>query len=63
MTDPVTDADGVLTASGFDAAQEYAQAWQRGERLNSLEGSHPTLIDLFYDIRNDAALAREHATP
>jgi len=60
-TEPATDEDGVLTERGFGLAQQYAQAWQRGERLEALERGNPTLIDLFYDIRNDAELAEEHA--
>lgn len=61
---PVQSEDGVLTNLGMRIAHEYASAWvQRGVRNLELERKYPELVGLFYDIRIDATLAREHAIP
>jgi chloramphenicol 3-O-phosphotransferase len=61
---PVEDADGVLTRAGMDVAHQYALQWRTKQTRNvQLEAQYPELIGLFYDIRNDAELAAEHAIP
>lgn len=59
----VDDSDGVLTSFGMSVAQTYAEQWVTGKRDTLLEGTYPTLRGLFYDIRNDHDLARDHALP
>lgn len=61
---PTEDADGVLTRFGMQIAQRYASQWvANGTRDLELEREHPELVGLFYDIRADSDLAREHALP
>jgi len=61
---PVETPDGELTRRGMDIAHEYAQAWvDRNLRDLNLERQYPELEGLFYDIRVDPTLAREHAIP
>jgi hypothetical protein len=61
---PVETPDGELTRRGMEVAHEYAVAWiERNVRDLNLERMHPELEGLFYDIRVDTALAREHAIP
>lgn len=61
---PVETSDGELTRRGMDIAHEYARAWiDRNVRDLNLERTYPELEGLFYDIRVDPALAREHAIP
>lgn len=61
---PVEDTDGVLTRHGMNVAHEYARAWvDTKSRNTNLELMYPELVGLFYDIRNDGELAREHAIP
>jgi predicted ABC-type ATPase len=58
----VEDEDGVLTPAGMAVAQTYATDWTaNGVRDLEMERKYPQLVGLFYDIRNDAELAREHA--
>ena len=61
---PVEDKEGVLTPKGMEVAQRYAEGWvKRKYRDVTLEREYPELVGLFYDIRNDVALAEEHAIP
>jgi len=61
---PVEDNDGMLTQRGMRIAHEYARMWLReGKRDLHLEREYPELAGLFYDIRTDVTLAREHAIP
>ena len=61
---PVEDKDGVLTQRGMETAQKYAAQWVHYRyRDVQLERQFPELVGLFYDIRMDPALARQHATP
>lgn len=61
---PVETPDGELTRRGMDIAHDYAVAWiELNTRDLNLERMHPELEGLFYDIRVDPALAREHAIP
>ena len=63
-SDPVEDADGMLSKRGMHVAHQYAREWLRGgSRDLSLERQFPELGGLFYDIRTDIDLARMHATP
>ena len=60
----VEDEDGVLTRRGMDVAHQYALQWRTKQTRNvELERQYPSLIGLFYDIRNDSDLAAEHAIP
>lgn len=59
---PTEDEDGVLTKWGMQVAHQYARQWVKDSvRDVELEQEHPELLGLFYDIRADAELAREHA--
>ena len=61
---PVESEEGVLTKLGMKIAHQYASTWvNQGMRDLSLERKYPDLAGLFYDIRIDAELAREHAIP
>ena len=61
---PVETEDGELTRRGMEVAPDYAVAWiQKNKRDLNLERLYPELEGLFYDIRADAALAREHSIP
>lgn len=61
---PVETEDGELTRRGMDVAHDYAVAWtKKNKRDLNLERQFPELEGLFYDIRVDPALAREHAIP
>jgi len=60
---PTEDSDGVLTDYGMEVAHDYARGFLSGEPRRDLEDSHPELRGLFYDIRHDLDLAREHALP
>lgn len=60
---PTESEEGVLTKLGMQVAHEYATEWVRGVRNLELERKHPELSGLFYDIRIDTKLAREHAIP
>lgn len=61
---PTENKDGELTRYGMRVAHQYAKKWVRqSTRDLVLERKHPELSGLFYDIRIDAALAREHAIP
>ena len=61
---PTETEDGELTRHGMDIAHEYAVAWtKRNARSLELERQYPELEGLFYDIRVDPDLAREHAIP
>lgn len=61
---PVETEDGELTRRGMEVAHDYAVAWsERNTRDLNLERLYPELEGLFYDIRVDPALAREHAIP
>jgi len=54
--------DGELTPHGMEIAHQYAVSWVRGNSRNlELERQCPELEGLFYDIRLDSGLAREHA--
>lgn len=58
------DSEGFLTTRGLRIAQRYASRWLRDRvRDLELERDFPEMLGLFYDIRADAALAREHAIP
>jgi hypothetical protein len=56
------DEEGLLTPLGMKVAHKYASAWVSGSRDLSVERKYPELAGLFYDIRNDEALAQEHAS-
>jgi hypothetical protein len=59
---PVESEEGILTPLGMKIAHEYAKLWvSEGSRDLNLEREYPTLSGLFYDIRVDSDLAREHA--
>lgn len=61
---PVETEDGELTRRGMDVAHDYAVVWtKKNKRDLNLERLYPELEGLFYDIRVDPALAREHAIP
>jgi len=60
---PVQSEEGVLTRSGMRVANQYAKSWVGGQRTLKLEREYPELAGLFYDIRVDSDLAREHAIP
>jgi hypothetical protein len=61
---PTETKDGELTRYGMVVAHKYAKFWiERASRDLELERKHPELAGLFYDIRIDAELAREHAIP
>jgi hypothetical protein len=61
---PVETPDGELTRRGMEIAHDYAVAWvELNTRDLNLERLHPELEGLFYDIRVDPTLAREHAIP
>jgi len=61
---PVETKDGELTRRGMEVAHDYAVAWvKRNTRDLSAERMYPELAGLFYDIRVDPKLAREHAIP
>ena len=61
---PVETEDGELTQRGMEVAHAYAIAWvDRNTRDLAAERMFPELGGLFYDIRVDPALAREHAIP
>ena len=55
------DSDGVLTDFGMQLSHQYAVAYLGGDRMHELESGYPELAGVFYDIRNDRALAEEHA--
>lgn len=55
------DDEGLLTERGMQVAHAYAHAWVGGDRDYELEKRYPALAGLFYDLRVDDALAREHA--
>lgn len=57
------DEDGVLTEYGMEIAHDYARGFLGGRPRKDLEEDHPELRGLFYDIRHDPSLAREHAIP
>ena len=59
----VEDEDGALTPTGMAVAERYARRWVAdGVRDLEVERQYPTLAGLFYDIRSDPDLAREHAS-
>jgi hypothetical protein len=59
---PTESDDGVLTRTGMRIAHQYAKLWvAKGARDLNLERQHPELAGLFFDIRSDSQLAREHA--
>lgn len=61
---PTETKDGELTRFGMVVAHKYARMWVgRSARDLSLERAHPELSGLFYDLRVDSSLAREHAIP
>lgn len=60
---PTESEEGVLTRLGMQVAHQYAIDWVKGVRNLELERKHSELSGLFYDIRIDAKLAREHAIP
>jgi len=60
---PVESEEGVLTKLGMKVAHQYAVDWVRGNRNLELEREYPELSGLFFDIRIDTELAREHAIP
>jgi hypothetical protein len=61
---PVESEEGLLTPLGMKIAHQYAVAWvNENKRDLALEREYPSLIGLFYDIRVDSELAREHAIP
>lgn len=60
---PTETGDGVLTKLGMQVAHEYARDWVAGTRNLALERQYSELIGLFYDIRVDSELAREHSIP
>ncbi len=60
---PVESEEGLLTKFGMRVAHQYARAWVSGIRQLDLERKFPELAGLFYDIRIDTELAREHAIP
>jgi hypothetical protein len=60
---PTESEEGVLTKFGMRVAQQYASGWVSGIRKLELERKFPELAGLFYDIRIDTELAREHAIP
>ena len=56
------DAEGLLTPLGMKLAHRYARKWvEESKRDLELEREHPELLGLFWDIRTDPELAREHA--
>ncbi|MCK5641128.1 MAG: hypothetical protein KAJ19_10035 [Gammaproteobacteria bacterium] len=61
---PTETADGLLTHLGMTVIHKYAVRWlSQGERDLDVERKYPELAGLFYDVRIDLALAREHAVP
>lgn len=60
---PVENDDGLLTRLGMKVANQYAKDWLRGIRNLELERQYGELAGLFYDIRIDSELARNHAVP
>jgi len=59
---PVEDDEGLLTPLGMRIAHQYAVKWvNESKRDLDLEREYPSLIGLFWDIRTDSSLAREHA--
>lgn len=60
---PLEDGEGLLTRTGMRLAHEYAKKWVGGVRAVGMERQYPELMGLFYDIRVDSELAREHAIP
>ena len=64
QANPTETPDGELTRRGMDLAHAYAVKWiERNVRDLQAERDYPELAGLFYDIRVDTALAREHAIP
>lgn len=57
------DEDGVLTEYGMEIAHDYARGFLAGNPRRDLEENYPELRGLFYDIRHDPNLAKEHAIP
>lgn len=56
--------DGLLTSLGMQLAHRYALRWVNDNARDlELEREYPELAGLFYDIRVDPELAREHALP
>jgi len=61
---PTETEEGLLTPFGMKLAHAYARKWvEENARDLSLEREYPELSGLFYDIRVDPGLAREHALP
>ena len=61
---PLSDGEGILTRRGMEIAHQYARLWVKDMRRSlELERMYPDLADLFYDMRMDRVLAREHAVP
>jgi hypothetical protein len=59
---PVESEEGLLTPLGMQVAHEYAKTWVNENARNlKLEREYPTLAGLFWDLRTDSELAREHA--
>lgn len=56
--------DGSLTRFGMEVVHRYAVRWiDASERDLTLERAHPELASAFYDVRADAAWAREQYIP
>lgn len=61
---PTETEEGLLTSRGMALAHKYAKQWvTENKRDLALEREYPELSGLFYDIRIDPELAREHAIP
>lgn len=61
---PTENGEGLLTSLGMRIAHAYAAKWVNANvRDLALERAYPELSGLFYDIRVDPDLAREHAIP
>jgi len=61
---PTENAEGLLTSLGMRLAHAYASKWvNENKRDLDLERRYPELSGLFWDIRVDPELAREHAIP
>ncbi len=50
--------DNTISPTGSLVVTRYAKAWLDNKRDTALETEYPALVDLFYDIRTDVALAQ-----